>query len=87
MEFNILIGDGVLETDKELFFGPLNSMDKFLKFPISHRFPQLLRELGIFPSTSQAIKNGWDKDIPDGFSTWKIGSNKNRKYIYILKIG
>ncbi len=88
MEFNVLIGEGIIEDfDKESFFGPLNQFDKFLKMEPESRFPHLMRQLGIFPSTSQAIKNGWDKDIPEGFSHWIIGKGKsNRKDIWILKI-
>ena len=86
-EFNILIGDGIQEElDKKLFFGPLEEWDKFMKIEFNFRFPQLMRQLGIFPSTSQAMKQGWDKDIPNGYSEWKIGSGKNLKRIYILKI-
>jgi hypothetical protein len=87
MEFNILIGDGILEDlDKRLFFGPLEDWDKFIKLDLAFRFPQLMRQLGIFPSTSQAMKQGWNKDIPCGFSEWKIGQGKNLKRIFILKI-
>lgn len=86
MEFNILIGDGVLESDKELFFGPLNIWDKFVKLDSESRFPHLLRQIGVFPSTSQAMKQGWNKDIPEGFSEWFIGQGKNKKWICILKI-
>jgi hypothetical protein len=83
-EFNILIGPGVGEADKDLFFGPLRDTDVFQIFDVKARFPELLAALGIFRSRSEARKNGWDKDIPDGFLDFRIGKLKKR--ITILKI-
>jgi hypothetical protein len=87
MEFNILIGDGIIEeVDWPLFFNPM-PMEKFIRLEPQARFPHLMRQLGIFPSASQAIKAGWDKDIPEGLSHWVIGKGKStRKDIWILKI-
>ena len=82
-EFNILIGN-ISEEDKELFFGPLNKNDEFLEMPEFTRYPQLLRDVGIFKSSSQARKNGWDKDISNGWAELTIGKLKHK--IYILKI-
>lgn len=88
MEFNILIGEGIIEDlDKRLFFGPLHPSDKFVKVDTGAKFSHLLRQLGIFQSASQAAKAGWDKDIPEGFSHIVIGKGKStRKDIWILKI-
>ncbi len=83
MEMNILIGKGITETDKELFFN-YTPEDKFQEFPVETKFPQLLKALGIFPSTSEARRNGWDKDIPCGWTDFEIGKLKKR--ISILKI-
>jgi hypothetical protein len=84
MEFNILIGNGVLESDKDLFFGPLLPDDEFKWFNKQTRFPEVLADLGLFSSRSEARRNGWDKDIPKGFSDIRIGKLKKR--ICILKI-
>lgn len=81
-EHNVLIGNGVQEEDKELFFGPLSDKDKFLSFREDIRFPQLMSEIGVFPSATQARKNGWDKDIPSGWSMHKVG----KRHICILKV-
>jgi hypothetical protein len=67
-EFNVLIGAGVREADKESFFGPLRPEDEF----------------HTFVSRSDARRNGWDRDIPEGWSDFQIG--KLRRRICILKI-
>lgn len=90
-EFNIIIGDGVIEeVDKFTFFNfdPNNPLpwERIIKVPDENRFPQLLKLLGMFPSTSQAMKCGWNKDIPNGWSEWKIGPKGNLRRIFILKI-
>jgi len=80
---NIVIGS-ISEEDKELFFGPIFDFDKFKEFDEEIRFPQLLRELGLFKSSSEARKNGWNKDIPEGWFEATIGKKKNK--LYILKL-
>lgn len=82
LEFNILIGK-TIESDKELFFGPLSEEDEFLSFE-DQNFGNLLAQLGLFPSAGQAKKNGWNKDIPEGFTDLEVGKLKTR--IVILKI-
>ena len=86
MEFNILIGEFVKESDKETLFGPLTEWDKFVKMDSNTRFPQLMRTLGIFPSASQAVRCGWDKDIPEGWSEWPMGSGSKHKKLFIWKV-
>ncbi len=83
MEYNILIGNYIGEGDKELFFGPLTSEDKFETVPESYRWPQLIKHLAIWKSTSEAVRNGWNKDIEEGFSDKIIGKRKTR--VTILK--
>lgn len=94
-DFNILIGD-FKESDKELFFGPLEDYDKFTIFPNETNLPSLLKELGFAKSKSQARKQipnmfklEADKDnkyleIPEGFSDFILG--KKNKRLTILKI-
>jgi len=82
-EFNIIIDTGfVQESDKELLFGPLTPEDKFIILPKVMRWPQLFRDIGIFKSSSEAMRNGWDKDIPPGWTQIIIGKLRNRIYIW-----
>lgn len=53
--------------------------------PMEWRMPQLLRALGIFKSSSEAAKNGWNKDIPIGCSSHLIRANKIVGEIWIHK--
>ena len=36
---------------------------------------------GLFPSVSEARRNGWDKPIPPGFSEFTIGKLNNKVWI------
>ena len=82
---NILIGSGVQEADKDLFFGPILPDDEWFTLPDSVQFPQVLATIGIFKSTSEARNNGWNKPVPNGFTfPFKIG--KLHHEITILKI-
>ena len=49
------------------------------------RMPQLLKALGVFESTTLAIKNNWNKDIPTGYSEHKIKHSKVKGLICIWK--
>lgn len=83
-EKNVIIGN-VPESDLDLFFGPLETDDIFVVFPTETKFPDIAVVFGIFSSKSQARKNGWGGDIPNGF--WdkeRIGKLNHR--ITILKI-
>lgn len=82
MEVHVLLGNW-LESDKDLFFGPLKGNEVFIT-PSSQRMANLLVELNIFSSNSQARKAGWNDDIPKGYSEWEIG--KLRTKIFIVNI-
>ena len=94
-DHNVLIGK-FKESDKELFFGPLNKDDTFKIFSKEIDLPELLKELGFFKSKNQARKNipnmfklKADKDnkyleIPEGFSDYILGKKNQR--LTILKI-
>lgn len=82
LEFNILIGN-IIESDKDLFFGPLREWDTFQTVE-DQNLAKLLASLGLFSSGGQARKAGWDKAIPEGFSDFIVGKLKTR--ITILKI-
>jgi hypothetical protein len=45
-------------------------------------FAHLAVEMGLFPSVSQAKKNGWDGPIPEGY-TEKIKIGKMKKSMFI----
>ena len=91
-EFNIIIGEATKE-DIKLFFGEAPWVTEkrgkpepkieVLTFPITMKFNTLLREIGVFASSSQAFREGW-KDIPWGFTDVTIGKLKNR--VVILKL-
>lgn len=83
MEHNILAGNW-LESDKELFFGPLNGSETFKEVNQNLLMANLLHTLGLFDSASQARKAGWNKPIPKGWSEFTVGKLKTK--IYILNI-
>ncbi len=62
--------------------------ETLLVIPMEWRFPQLMKSIGCFDSTSLASKNGWNKDIPIGFNqfTVKVPTQKVKAIITILKI-
>jgi len=82
-ERNVIIGS-ITGEELDAFFGPIKDDDVFILFPDDARFPEIMVAFGIFKSKTQARKNGWDKDIPEGF--WmkeKVG--KLNQSIAILK--
>lgn len=64
------------DSDRELFFGPLEPNEKFMLFSSEATMANLVVMLGKFPSITQARKNGWDKPIPVGFSAHSVGKTK-----------
>lgn len=84
-EVNVLIGEHVIETDKELFFGPLLISDIFVSCSNDVRFPILLKTLACFQSTGDAKGNGWNREIPEGWSEHAVGKAP-KLHIFILKI-
>lgn len=88
MEHNILLGS-FLESDKELFFGPLRPHDIFIIEDHLLEYhgcgmAHLLKTLGLFESSSQARKAGWTMQVPKGYSEFVVGKLKTR--ICILNI-
>jgi hypothetical protein len=84
-EFNFI--QNILESDKELFFGPLvpgDPNDEFIEIQPHWNMANIVAATGIFSSTNQARKNGFDKDIPNGYTDMYIGKLKKR--ITILNI-
>jgi len=79
--FNVIIG-GVSRKDIISLFGPFNPGDVLLRLEESN-WGSLLKTLEIFPSATQARKNGWDKDIAVGWSEARF--KKQRIAVFVLK--
>lgn len=90
IDINFIIGDCVTDQDQTSYFGDMMGKiqdDETFGIPRptpETRFPDILVSLGIFPSKGQARKNGWDKEIPEGWTDITIGKLKHR--ICILKL-
>lgn len=70
------IHEDLPETDRDLFFGPLEPHDEFLTFSTGDTLAHLAVKWKVFPSVTQARKNGWDGEIPPGFSEHQRGKRK-----------
>ena len=81
----MFITKNVNDADKDLFFGPIDPDDTFIIIDDHWTMAHIMHKAGIFPSISQARKNGWDKAIPDGFTIKTIGKKGNRKTVFILR--
>lgn len=53
--------------------------------PEDWRMPQLLKAMGVFKSTNDARKNGWDKNIDEGLDFHIVRINKVRGIIWTYK--
>lgn len=84
-EYNFIYN--IEESDKELFFGPLNNNDpndSFINIKEHCTIANIVNEAGIFDSVTQARKNGFNYEIPKGFSDRYLTKRKIR--ITILNI-
>ena len=85
-EFNF-IHEKLPETDKELFFGPLTSEDKFTTINDNTTWADILVLSKIFESKSQArknltnIKGITDLKILSGWSSLSIGKKKVKIHV------
>ena len=59
-EWCFVIGSGVLETDNNLFFGPLEPDEEVVRLLPDATFDTVLVAAGVFPSKTAARKNGWN---------------------------
>ena len=80
---NFLIGD-VADSDRDLFFGPILPMDEWVSLSRGATWADAFTEAKLFPSRTQARKNGWGGPIMPGFSMFEFG--KLRHEIAALKI-
>jgi hypothetical protein len=77
-DFNF-ISKNASKEDIKLFLGDLdNENETTFKIEDKDIMANLLFKAGVFPSVTQARKNGWNKPIPSGFSSFHAGKNKIR---------
>lgn len=84
-EFNF-ITKNVSDEDKELFFGPLDGTEEFIEIESHWILAHLLARASVFPSVSQARKQGANVSIPEGFTIMQRGKNQRQKNIFILNL-
>ena len=77
---------GTAQSDIDLFLAPVDTDQPVIFFETHEKLvlAHFMQQAGIFPSVSQARKNGWDKPVPKGFSQFTVG--KNKVLITILNI-
>lgn len=77
------IWNGNTKEDIEQLLGPFDDNDgPIIEFdPDKWSMAHIMHRSGIFPSVSQARKNGWDRPIPDGYSQYTVGKRKLEVYI------
>jgi hypothetical protein len=84
---NIIIGQE-LNGDRDLFFGPLRNDDVFTTLPEGdYLWANVLADLGVFASRSQARKAGWNRSVELGFSDVTIGKLRHRVTVLNLTGG
>jgi hypothetical protein len=82
LQWNVLIGkDSSNPKDLNLLFG---EGGEFLELSDEARWPDVLVACGIFKSKSDARKNGWNKDIGEGWTDIRIG--KLHTHICVFKM-
>jgi hypothetical protein len=64
------------ERDIELLFGDLEGNVETVHFTEAQDLPNLLKELGIFPSTSEARRAGRGGPIPEGWTEMKASKKR-----------
>lgn len=76
-EFNF-ISSNCVRGDKDLFFGPIQEEDVFYEIEPGWWMSHIMFKAGIFKSISQARQNGWNIEIPKGFTDIRVGKLKKR---------
>ena len=89
VDFGVLFADEDSQTalSKPFWLGVCGAEDTDILWtcPRSWRMPQVLRAIGAFASASEASKNGWNKEVPVGFSQHIFRINKIRGVLTIVK--
>lgn len=82
--------DESLSEENWNFINEVHSIDEHMSpvflAPWSWRMPHVVKALGAFSSTSAAMKNGWNLDVPMGISEHPVRINKIRGVITIHKV-
>jgi len=73
------VAKNTTEKDKKLFFG---EDEVFIMIEDNWNMAHILHHAKIFPSVSQARKNGWNKPIPDGFNIITVGKKRIQLFIF-----
>jgi len=60
----------------------ISEIEIFIPIEDNWTMANIMSIVGIFPSVSQARKNGWNKPIPEGFSDMRVGKSKIRVAIF-----
>ena len=69
--------------DKHLFFGPIESGDKFITIDDEWKLEDIAVACEIFQSKTQARKNGWNGELKDGWSEFR-SITKKKISIFVL---
>ena len=89
MELAIVYGMNFIKLntskeDRDLFFGPIEPDDTFIIIEEHWTMAHIIHASGLFPSISQARKNGWNKPIPEGFTILTVGKKARKKELFIF---
>jgi hypothetical protein len=74
----------IAKEDMDMFFGPIDPNDTFFIIQDHWTMAHIIHKAGIFPSISQAKKNGWNKPIPVGFTILTIGKKAKKRELFIF---
>ena len=72
------------KEDRGLFFGPIEPDDTFIIIEDHWTMAHILHKTKLFPSVSQARKNGWNKPIPEGFTMLTVGKKARKTHLFIF---
>lgn len=61
--------------------------EEFLLIEDGWTMANIMNAVGLFPSVTQARKNGWNKPIPFGFTDMRVGKDKKRVTIFFENEG
>jgi hypothetical protein len=86
LDVNVLIGDGIEDPDKDLFFGPVRRHDQFVVIPACASVPRLLAGLGFYGSAKEAERHGHAGRIPDGFTDFLVRQWGRKHRVCVLSI-
>jgi hypothetical protein len=74
----------IAHEDLDMFFGPIEPNDTFIIIEDHWIMAHIIHKAGIFPSISQAKKNGWNKPIPNGFTMLTVGKKARKTELFIF---